>query len=89
MFWWDIPKTYAKLNRQLTKEDVGNTKLKMISLVLILYKTVLILILFQNHLRIDSLRLHLIKIFRERVIKTKHKTCFDYLLTVFPINTIY
>lgn len=44
---WDIPKTYEKLKRQLTKEAVGNTKLKKLNSI-ILYKTALILILFQE-----------------------------------------
>lgn len=87
LFWWDIPKTYEKLKRQLTKEVVGNTKLKKLNSK-ILDKTALILILFQNPLRIDTIRVHLIKIFREKVIKEQPQNLLQLFTYSFSKITI-
>lgn len=81
LFWWDIPKTYEKLRRQLTKEEVGNTKLKKLNFI-ILYKTASLLILFEN------LRVHLIKIFREKVIKQQPQNLLQLFTYSFSKITI-
>ena len=70
------------MKRQLAKEVVGNTKLKKLNSK-ILDKTALILILFQNPLRIDTVRVHLIKIFREKVIKEQPQNLLQLFIYSF------